>query len=268
MINVNSSPNTGNNVPLINIDPPMIQIDADSGSSSRNQRFENNHDNVQVFEVPGVSVSGPDFEDHNHHGGPNINISGPDDYSGVHRGQGHGQPQQQQYPSSSQSHMVHQRPPGGGGGLICGGCGGPIVGRIVSAMGSRYHPACFKCTVCNALLEHVSSYEHEGQPYCHLDYHEVSACFLFFCSFWHIVNTWLNRILLPNVTLAKPPLLRNSLSVWTIRRLERGRITHNTFSVLNVVIHSFLRRVRFPQMRKVRELCFLSCRLLKKKKLL
>jgi hypothetical protein len=40
-------------------------------------------------------------------------------------------------------------------------------------MGSRWHPACFRCTVCNELLEHVSSYEHEGRPYCHLDYHEV-----------------------------------------------------------------------------------------------
>jgi hypothetical protein len=189
MINVNSSPNNntgGNsNVPLINIDPPMIQIDGDSGGSQRQQRFENNHNNdnnVQVFEVPGVSVSGPDFDEHDlHGGGPGINISGPDDYAVVHRGQGqgqgHGQPQQQQQQHpSSQSHMGRPRPPGGGG-LICGGCHGPIIGRIVSAMGSRYHPACFKCTVCNALLEHVSSYEHEGQPYCHLDYHEVSAFF-------------------------------------------------------------------------------------------
>jgi len=29
--------------------------------------------------------------------------------------------------------------------------------------------------VCSELLEHVSSYEHAGKPYCHLDYHEV--CF-------------------------------------------------------------------------------------------
>ena len=60
-------------------------------------------------------------------------------------------------------------------GLICGGCNGSIIGRIVSAMGSRWHPACFRCTVCNEPLEHVSSYEHEGRPYCHLDYHEVRS---------------------------------------------------------------------------------------------
>jgi hypothetical protein len=62
-----------------------------------------------------------------------------------------------------------------GNGLSCGGCGGPIIGRIVSAMGQRWHPGCFRCSVCNELLEHVSSYEHEGKPYCHLDYHEVCS---------------------------------------------------------------------------------------------
>lgn len=28
--------------------------------------------------------------------------------------------------------------------------------------------------MCSELLEHVSSYEHAGKPYCHLDYHEVA----------------------------------------------------------------------------------------------
>ena len=60
-----------------------------------------------------------------------------------------------------------------GGGLACGGCGGPIVGRIVSAMGVRWHPGCFRCSDCNDLLEYVSSYERNGKPYCHFDYHEV-----------------------------------------------------------------------------------------------
>lgn len=68
------------------------------------------------------------------------------------------------------------------GGLFCGGCKGSIVGRIVSAMGLRWHPGCFRCTVCNELLEHVSSYEHEGKPYCHLDYHEAFAPRCFHCK--------------------------------------------------------------------------------------
>ena len=72
-----------------------------------------------------------------------------------------------------QNHGRQARRPSGG--LICGGCNGSIMGRIISAMGSRWHPACFCCTVCNDPLEHVSSYEHEGRPYCHLDYHEVRS---------------------------------------------------------------------------------------------
>jgi hypothetical protein len=66
-----------------------------------------------------------------------------------------------------------------GGGLACGGCGGPIVGRIVSAMGVRWHPGCFRCCDCDDLLEYVSSYERDGKPYCHFDYHEVRGPFFF-----------------------------------------------------------------------------------------
>jgi len=68
------------------------------------------------------------------------------------------------------------------GGLSCGGCGGPIIGRIVSAIGERWHPECFRCTICNELLEHVSSYEHDGRPYCHLDYHESFAPRCYHCK--------------------------------------------------------------------------------------
>ncbi|KAG9040611.1 hypothetical protein FS837_000409 [Tulasnella sp. UAMH 9824] len=57
------------------------------------------------------------------------------------------------------------------GSLRCAGCDLLIVGKIVSAMDRRWHPACFKCSECSELLEHVSSYEHNGKPYCHLDYH-------------------------------------------------------------------------------------------------
>ncbi|KAF8137511.1 hypothetical protein EV363DRAFT_666897 [Boletus edulis] len=67
-------------------------------------------------------------------------------------------------------------------GLSCGGCNGPIIGRIVSAMGQRWHPHCFRCTICSELLEHVSSYEHDGKPYCHLDYHEAFAPRCFHCK--------------------------------------------------------------------------------------
>ncbi|CCM03282.1 uncharacterized protein FIBRA_05410 [Fibroporia radiculosa] len=69
-----------------------------------------------------------------------------------------------------------------GPGLTCGGCGGAIVGRTVSAMGARWHPGCFRCCVCDELLEHLSSYEHEGRAYCHFDYHELFAPKCYHCK--------------------------------------------------------------------------------------
>jgi hypothetical protein len=63
----------------------------------------------------------------------------------------------------------------GNNGLACGGCTGPLMGRVVHAMGVGWHPGCFRCCECNESLEHVSSYEHEGRAYCHLDYHEVGC---------------------------------------------------------------------------------------------
>ena len=65
-----------------------------------------------------------------------------------------------------------------GGGLSCGGCGGMIVGRVVSAMGARWHPGCFRCCVCHELLQNLSSYEMDGRSFCHLDYHEVGPAFI------------------------------------------------------------------------------------------
>ncbi|KAG8901727.1 hypothetical protein FRC01_009755, partial [Tulasnella sp. 417] len=68
------------------------------------------------------------------------------------------------------------------GSLRCAGCDLLIVGKIVSAMDRRWHPGCFKCSECDELLEHVSSYEHQGKPYCHLDYHDLFAPKCFHCK--------------------------------------------------------------------------------------
>ncbi|KIL00330.1 hypothetical protein PAXRUDRAFT_73537, partial [Paxillus rubicundulus Ve08.2h10] len=48
--------------------------------------------------------------------------------------------------------------------------------------GQRWHPDCFRCALCNELLEHVSSYEHDGRAYCHLDYHESFTPRCFHCK--------------------------------------------------------------------------------------
>ena len=60
------------------------------------------------------------------------------------------------------------------GSSRCGACEKAILGRIINAMGARWHPECFRCSVCDTGLEHISSYEHDDRPYCHLCYHEVS----------------------------------------------------------------------------------------------
>ena len=142
---------------------------------------------------PSIMVSGPDD------GPPQISISmsGPDeDSEGGGRSRGPPQPQSHnssRHPhSQSQQQQALQRTPikRRAGGLVCGGCDGAIIGRIVSAMGVRWHPGCFRCTVCNELLEHVSSYEHEGWPYCHLDYHEVSLFILSFVSLMFTHGFW------------------------------------------------------------------------------
>lgn len=130
--------------PVIQVDTPQVSHINDENSPCQNVTGT---PNVQVFEVPGISVSRSTSDDKH----------------------------TDQRPTFSHPHqqLARPRPTGTRGSLICGGCDGPIIGRIVSAMGSRWHPQCFKCTVCGQLLEHVSSYEHDGKPYCHLDYHEV-----------------------------------------------------------------------------------------------
>ncbi|TIA89431.1 hypothetical protein E3P99_02092 [Wallemia hederae] len=65
----------------------------------------------------------------------------------------------------------------------CQGCGKVVVeGRIVNAMNAHWHPDCFKCAQCGEALEHIDYFEHEGKPYCHLDYHENFSPYCFHCQ--------------------------------------------------------------------------------------
>eukprot|EP00727_Mastigamoeba_balamuthi_P002439 m51a1_g12192 putative transforming growth factor beta-1-induced transcript 1 protein (283) ;mRNA; r:23521-25012 len=55
----------------------------------------------------------------------------------------------------------------------CAGCSQDVVsGSAVEALGRRWHPQCFKCLGCSAVLDGGSDfYEHAGQgPYCAADY--------------------------------------------------------------------------------------------------
>ncbi|KAH7922772.1 hypothetical protein BV22DRAFT_1037147 [Leucogyrophana mollusca] len=181
--------------------PPKIESPAPVGG--RNQQAN----------IPTISFPGGDDDDSDDSGfGPSITVSGPEaprisaappqisisgSSSPPHRGAATGarpppssQRQEAQY-GSRHTHIQENGnakrnlpppPMRRAGGLSCGGCGGPIIGRIVSAIGVRWHPECFRCTICNELLEHVSSYEHEGRPYCHLDYHESFAPRCYHCQ--------------------------------------------------------------------------------------
>ena len=107
--------------------------------------------------VPGISINvGGADDDYNN--GPAINVNPEGSPAAVNGGKR----------SVAELPTIRR-----GGGLSCGGCGGMIVGRVVSAMGARWHPGCFRCCVCNELLENLSSYEKDGRSFCHLDYHEV-----------------------------------------------------------------------------------------------
>lgn len=127
--------------------------------------------------------------------------------------------------------------------LSCAGCKLPIIGRLVTASNSdrggglRWHPECFKCTICSELLEHVSSYERDGKMYCHLDFYEVRQ-HRFFSS---RVSNVLFRLLLRNAPIVIPQSLRNISYRWTIPHwVANAHITHNTSSVQSAVIHFYL----------------------------
>ena len=74
----------------------------------------------------------------------------------------------------------------------CTTCAHPISGRIVSALGSRFHPECFRCYHCYEKLEHVGFFPEpeknkalraeaagvmvgdvDRRFFCHLDFHEL-----------------------------------------------------------------------------------------------
>lgn len=102
-----------------------------------------------MFEVPGMGVD-------SQFGGPIIHVSdesdqdtprrrGKDVTTAPHQGGPRALPAVRTGASQS-----------GRGGLTCPACVRPIIGRVVGAMGMKWHPDCFRCTICNELLEFQS----------------------------------------------------------------------------------------------------------------
>lgn len=51
-------------------------------------------------------------------------------------------------------------------GNICHGCGRPVTGRCITAMGRRYHPEHFVCTYCLGRLNKGTFRECGDKMYC------------------------------------------------------------------------------------------------------
>uniref|UniRef100_H3D1M3 Paxillin n=1 Tax=Tetraodon nigroviridis TaxID=99883 RepID=H3D1M3_TETNG len=54
----------------------------------------------------------------------------------------------------------------------CGGCARAILENYISALSSLWHPECFVCRECFTPFVNGSFFEHDGQPYCEIHYHE------------------------------------------------------------------------------------------------
>ncbi|XP_053141212.1 leupaxin [Hemicordylus capensis] len=52
-------------------------------------------------------------------------------------------------------------------GTVCHGCGKPIVGRCVSAMGHKFHPEHFVCAFCLTQLHNGIFQEQNDKAFCH-----------------------------------------------------------------------------------------------------
>ncbi|KAF5927410.1 hypothetical protein HPG69_019010 [Diceros bicornis minor] len=57
-------------------------------------------------------------------------------------------------------HYHHRR------GTLCHGCGQPITGRCISAMGHKFHPEHFVCAFCLAQLSKGIFREQNDKTYC------------------------------------------------------------------------------------------------------
>ncbi|XP_044131361.1 paxillin isoform X3 [Bufo gargarizans] len=54
----------------------------------------------------------------------------------------------------------------------CGGCTHAILENYISALNTLWHPECFVCRECFTPFVNGSFFEHDGQPYCEVHYHE------------------------------------------------------------------------------------------------
>ena len=59
--------------------------------------------------------------------------------------------------------------------MDCKMCGKPVKGEIIRAIGSVFHPDCFKCCICNTILgdkETPFTTDNQDRLYCQPCYNE------------------------------------------------------------------------------------------------
>lgn len=49
----------------------------------------------------------------------------------------------------------------------CGKCGEFVVGRVIKAMNSNWHPKCFRCGGCDKELADLGFFRNAGRALCH-----------------------------------------------------------------------------------------------------
>ena len=64
----------------------------------------------------------------------------------------------------------------------CAGCGQPIRGEFINAMGEKWHPDHFSCFYCHKSFAGGAYFEYQGKPYCEQHYHQVTGAICAGCG--------------------------------------------------------------------------------------
>jgi paxillin len=182
IVSVSESPNSRN----INATAPVPTISIYQDPSPRPLP------SIYVASAPSISVSPPSISVPSP---PTISVSAPSIAVSPPTISVSGESGSSVRPLPTPSHTGRQRPhwavptqATARSSVLCHDCALPIAGRIVTAAGVRFHPACFRCHHCSEALECVAFFpepeknrderlaqgDHDDglRFYCHLDYHE------------------------------------------------------------------------------------------------
>ncbi|KAH9417519.1 Transforming growth factor beta-1-induced transcript 1 protein [Dermatophagoides pteronyssinus] len=64
----------------------------------------------------------------------------------------------------------------------CHGCGRAIIGQVVTALGTTWHPEHFVCIKCQQQLGDQTFFERDGLAYCEQDYHRLFSPKCHYCQ--------------------------------------------------------------------------------------